>query len=115
MSRVVDSAATSGMGTASTIHHRSSIANCIVLSGLSGFHVITAYVLIQTEAGKAAVVAAALRDLPGVLETACLAGPYDVVAYAQAPDIDELAKLVTSQVQVLDGVRRTLSCPVVHL
>ena len=76
---------------------------------------IAAYILIQTEAGQAAAVAAALRDLPGVSETATLAGPYDVIARAQARDIDELAKLVTSQVQALDGVSRTMSCPVVHL
>jgi DNA-binding Lrp family transcriptional regulator len=77
--------------------------------------VIAAYILIQTETGKAAVVAAALRDLPGVWETASLAGPYDVIARAQAPDIDELAKPVTSRVQALDGVSRTMTCPVVHL
>ena len=77
--------------------------------------VVAASILIQTEAGQAATVAAALRDLPGVSETATLAGPYDVIARAQARDIDELAKLVTSQVQALDGVRRTMSCPVVHL
>ena len=59
--------------------------------------------------------AAALRDLPGVSETASLAGPCDVVARAQARDIDELARLVTSRVQALDGVRRTMSCPVIHL
>ena len=82
---------------------------------MSGRHVIAAYILIQTEAGQAATVAAALRDLPGVSETACLAGPYDVIARAQAGNIDELAKLVTSQVQALDGVSRTMSCPVVHL
>ena len=82
---------------------------------MSGRHVIAAYILIQTEAGQAAIVAAALRDLPGVSETASLAGPYDVIARAQAPNIDELAKLVTSQVQALDGVSRTMSCPVVHL
>ena len=76
---------------------------------------IAAYILIQTEAGQAAMVAAALRDLPGVSETASLAGPYDVIARAQARNIDELAKLVTSQVQALDGVSRTMSCPVVHL
>ena len=76
---------------------------------------IAAYILIQTETGKAAVVAAALRDLPGVSDTASLAGPYDVIARAQAPGIDELAKLVTSRVQALDGVRRTMTCPVVHL
>jgi DNA-binding Lrp family transcriptional regulator len=77
--------------------------------------VIAAYILIQTETGKAAVVAAALRDLPGVSDTASLAGPYDVIARAQARDIDELAKLVTSRVQALDGVSRTMTCPVVHL
>jgi len=53
--------------------------------------------------------------LPGLPETASLAGPYDVIARAQARNIDELAKLVTSQVQALDGVSRTMSCPVVHL
>jgi DNA-binding Lrp family transcriptional regulator len=61
--------------------------------------VIAAYILIQTEAGKAAIVAAALRDVPGVSETASLAGPYDVIARAQAQDIDQLARLVTSRVQ----------------
>jgi DNA-binding Lrp family transcriptional regulator len=77
--------------------------------------VIAAYILIQTDPGKAGIVAAALRDLPGVSEAASLAGPYDVIARAQGRNIDELAKLVTSQVQALDGVRRTMSCPVVHL
>jgi DNA-binding Lrp family transcriptional regulator len=76
---------------------------------------IAAYILIQTEPGKAATVAGALRAVPGVLETASVAGPYDVIARAQAPDIDELAKLATSQFQALDGVTRTLTCPVVHL
>ena len=76
---------------------------------------IAAYILIQTEAGQAATVAAALRAVPGVSETASLAGPYDVIARAQARDIDELAKLVALRIQALDGVTRTMSCPVVHL
>lgn len=76
---------------------------------------ITAYILIQTQAGKAATVAAALRDLPGVSETASLAGPYDVIARAQARDINELANLVTSRAPALDGVTRTICCPVAHL
>ena len=82
---------------------------------LGGCHVIAAYILIQTEVGKAAVVAAALGGLPGVLEAASVAGPYDVIARAQARDIDELAKLAASRVQALDGVTRTISCPVIHL
>ena len=45
---------------------------------------IAAYILIQTEPGKAATVAGALRDVPGVSHTASLAGPYDVIARVQA-------------------------------
>jgi len=60
-------------------------------------------------------VAAALRGLPGVLEAASLTGPYDVSARAHAREIDEVAKLISSRVQALDGVRRTMTCPVVHL
>ena len=76
---------------------------------------IAAYILIQTEAGQAAMVAAALRELSGVSETAILAGPYDVIARAQADNIDDLARLVTAQIQALDGVLRTTTSPVVHL
>jgi len=87
----------------------------MALRRLNGCHVIAAYILIETEAGKAASVAAALRDLPGVSEAAVLAGPCDVIARAQAGSIDELARLAADQVQALDGVIRTMSCPVVHL
>ena len=76
---------------------------------------IAAYILIQAEPGKAATVAAALRDVPGVSEAATVAGPYDVIARAQAPDIDELGTLAASRIRALDGVRRTLTCTVVHL
>ena len=74
---------------------------------------IAAYILIETEPGKAATLAA-LRDVPGVLETASVAGPYDVIAGAGAGH-ESLARLVTSRAQALEGVRRTMSCPVVHL
>ena len=76
---------------------------------------IAAYVLIQTEVGQAAGVAAALRDMPGLSEAVSVTGPYDVIARAQARNIDELARLIVSRVQALGGVARTLTCPVVHL
>ena len=76
---------------------------------------ITAYILIQAEAGKAGIVAAAVREVAGVSEAASVAGPSDVIARAGALDLDVLAKLVPARVQSLDGVTRTMSCPVVHL
>jgi DNA-binding Lrp family transcriptional regulator len=77
--------------------------------------VITAYVLIQTEVGQAVLVAEALRDVSGVSEVATVTGPYDVIARAEARDLDELGRLVVSRVQALGGVTRTLTCPVIHL
>ena len=74
-----------------------------------------AYVLIQTQVGKAARVAVSVQAVPGVSEVASVAGPYDVVARAQAEDIDKLARLVASQVRALDGVMRTITCTVVRL
>ena len=42
-------------------------------------------------------------------------GPYDVIARAEAATVDELGKMVVSRVQMIDGITRTLTCPVVHL
>jgi DNA-binding Lrp family transcriptional regulator len=75
---------------------------------------LSAYVLIETEVGKVAHVAQAITKLDGVQLAEDLAGPYDVIANVQAPSLDELGRLVVSQVQVLDGVSRTVTCIVLH-
>jgi hypothetical protein len=75
--------------------------------------VIAAYILIQTKTGKAAVVAAALRAWRASRRRR--AWPDDVIARAQARDTGEPGKLAASRVQVLGGVTRTMSCPMVHL
>ena len=76
---------------------------------------VTAYILIQTEVGKAADVATQVRGVPGVAEADDVTGPYDVIARAEADSIDELGRLVVSKVQMIDGITRTLTCPVVHI
>ena len=76
---------------------------------------VTAYILIQTEVGKAAKVANDIVDIPGVLQAQAVAGPYDVIVRAEARNIDELGQLVVARVQAVDGITRTLTCPVVHL
>jgi DNA-binding Lrp family transcriptional regulator len=75
---------------------------------------LSAYVLIETEVGKVAHVAQAITELDGVQLAEDLAGPYDVIANVQAPSLDELGRLVASQIQVLDGVSRTVTCIVLH-
>jgi DNA-binding Lrp family transcriptional regulator len=74
----------------------------------------SAYVLIETEVGKVAHVAQALTKLDGVQLAEDLAGPYDVIARLQAPSLNELGRLVVAQIQVLDGVTRTVTCRVLH-
>jgi DNA-binding Lrp family transcriptional regulator len=75
---------------------------------------LSAYVLIETVVGKVAHVAQAITKLDGVQLVEDLAGPYDVIANVQAPSLDELGRLVASQIQVLDGVSRTVTCVVLH-
>jgi DNA-binding Lrp family transcriptional regulator len=77
--------------------------------------VVHAYILIQTEVGKAASVAAAIAQLDGVTEAEGVTGPYDVIVRCQAANVDELGKLVVAKVQLVEGITRTVSCTVVHL
>ncbi len=76
---------------------------------------VQAYILIQTEVGKAAQVAKAVRDIQGVTEAEDVTGPYDVIVRAESKNVDELGKLVVAKIQGVDGITRTLTCPVVHL
>jgi len=77
--------------------------------------VVQAYILVQTEVGKAAAVAAAILAIDGVAQAEDVTGPYDVIVRAEARSVDELGKLVVARVQAVDGITRTLTCPVVHL
>ena len=76
---------------------------------------VSAYILIQTEVGKAAQVASEVDGITGVVSAEDVTGPYDVIARAEAETVDELGKMVVSRVQMIDGITRTLTCPVVHL
>ncbi len=76
---------------------------------------VAAYILIQTEVGKAATVADEVRRIPGVVAADDVTGPYDVVARVTAPSIDDLGRLVVSRVQMLDGITKTTTMPVVNL
>ena len=76
---------------------------------------VSAYILIQTEVGKAAQVAAAVAEIDGVDAAEDVTGPYDVIVRAKAKDVDELGKMVVARIQAIDGIDRTLTCPVVHL
>lgn len=76
---------------------------------------VQAYILIQTEVGKASAVAEVISKIDGVIQAEDVTGPYDVIVRAQADTVDELGRLVVAKVQQADGITRTLTCPVVHI
>jgi DNA-binding Lrp family transcriptional regulator len=76
---------------------------------------VSAYVLIQTEVGKAATVTAAVAAIEGVSAADAVIGPYDAIIRVEGPNMDEVAKTVVSRIQMVDGITRTLTCEVVHI
>ncbi|MGW2172406.1 Lrp/AsnC ligand binding domain-containing protein [Streptomyces sp. NPDC001705] len=76
---------------------------------------VQAYILIQTEVGKASTVAETISKIAGVITAEDVTGPYDVIVRAQSDTVDELGRMVVAKVQQVDGITRTLTCPVVHL
>jgi DNA-binding Lrp family transcriptional regulator len=76
---------------------------------------VQAYILIQTEVGRAADVAREIAVISGVTQAEDVTGPYDVIVRAEATSVDELGKMVLAKVQGVPGITRTLTCPVVNL
>ena len=75
---------------------------------------VSAYILIQTAVNSAAV-AGEIRSIEGVESADDVSGPYDVIVRATAADMDSLGQLVVARIQSVEGITRTLTCPVVEL
>ena len=76
---------------------------------------VQAYILVQTEVGKAADVATAIGAIDGVTLAEDVTGPYDVIVRAEGSSMDELGALVLSKIQAVPGITRTLTCPIVRI
>ena len=76
---------------------------------------VEAYILIQTEVGKAKQVVEEVRMIEGVSQADDVTGPYDIVVRAGAEDVDGLGRLVVARIQSIAGITRTLTCPIIHL
>lgn len=77
--------------------------------------VVSGYILIQVEMGKAAAVAQSIKEIDGVIFADVATGPYDVIAKATGDTMDELGRLVVGQVEMVEGITRTLTCPVINI
>jgi DNA-binding Lrp family transcriptional regulator len=76
---------------------------------------VQAYILVQTEVGKAAEFTVRINELSGVTQAEDVTGPYDVIVRAEAENVDDLGRLVVAKIQAVPGITRTLTCPIVHI
>lgn len=68
--------------------------------------------LIQTEVGRAEVVAKQVAALPGVVSSEYVTGPYDVVVRIGSDNADDLTGIVVPSIQQVSGITRTMTCPI---
>lgn len=73
-----------------------------------------AFILLQVHAGADATVARRVADLPGVLAVSVVTGPHDIVVKVEADSIDELGKRILRPMSEIEGISRTLTCPIMR-
>ena len=71
---------------------------------------VKAYIFIEMVAGHAKNLVDHLVDQQAVAKIDRVTGPYDVIAVLEAPSLDEISNIVTSEVHSLSGVVRTTTC-----
>ena len=108
-------------------HRSSSPPSLTVLSSPSGgarmraasttweYAMVGAIVLVQVKVGRSSAVAQAVGEIGGVTEAYVVTGPYDVIVRVEADSLDELGQMVASRIQAVEGVSRTLTCPILSL
>lgn len=72
---------------------------------------VQAFVLVQTEVGRSALVAAAAAAIDGVVSAEAVVGPYDVIVRVEAEHEQALSEVV-GRVRTVDAITRTLTCQV---
>lgn len=76
---------------------------------------VSAYILVQTNVGKAVEVVRAIAKIEGVVKAVDVTGPYDVIVLTEAETMDELGRLIVAEVGQVPGITRTVTCPVVNI
>ncbi len=70
----------------------------------------TAYILIESLPGKAIELVGITKGIKGVKTVHLVTGPYDVIAFVEAPDLKSLGELIVKKIQATGFVARTLTC-----
>lgn len=65
---------------------------------------VTAFVLINVVRNRIAQVADALATLPDISEVYSLSGRYDLLAVIRVTDVDQLSRIVTEELLLVEGI-----------
>ncbi len=68
---------------------------------------IGAYVLIKIAPGKSRTIVAQISKVEGVKTAHPVTGMFDIIAYLEASDINNLTGTVRTSIQTIEGVLRT--------
>jgi uncharacterized protein with GYD domain len=74
---------------------------------------LTSYILMQLAPGKAKTAAEAISRIDGVKMSHAVTGLFDVIAFAEVPDLTTLSDLVLAKIQNVEGVEKTQTAVVV--
>lgn len=69
-----------------------------------------AYILIEALPGKAIELTNVIKGIQGVKTVHLVTGPYDVIAFVEAPDLKALGEMIVKKIQATGSVARTLTC-----
>ena len=74
-----------------------------------------AYILIEGAAGTIPSILKRLSSIDGVATAHAVTGQFDLIALVEADDVNSVGKVSYSQIQMIEGVIRTITCNVIDL
>ncbi|MBL6974912.1 MAG: Lrp/AsnC ligand binding domain-containing protein [Deltaproteobacteria bacterium] len=75
----------------------------------------SAYILIEGAAGRIHRILEELKQIDSVVTCDSVTGQFDIIALVKADDANALGRLGLQEIQLIDGVLRTITCNVIEL
>jgi DNA-binding Lrp family transcriptional regulator len=71
--------------------------------------VIKAYVLVVTNPGETKNVLGKIKDVPGVVESHEVMGPYDIVVEIEVNSLSDVPPILSDRIRAIPGIESTTS------
>ena len=75
----------------------------------------SAYILINIKGTSVKPVINGLFKINGVKSAHAVAGPYDIIVFVQAKDLESLGNTVVSKIRKVRGITQTMTCVTVSV